>query len=186
MKCVKCKKKSTVKCVDKALCNRCFLSIIEKKFRKNFRKYEIKRNTRIIITDSLSKYFLLNVINIPLDIIEVPNLKMNISNVEINTLLKQNKAKYIALPLSIDDCCERFVFSLFNSKIYKENIKIIKLFRDISIDDINNYIKIKKINEKMFKRTGEIYDFINKFEKKYVGTKTSLLNSFEKVKEVIL
>ena len=174
MNCAKCKKKGVVKRVDKVFCKRCFTSIIDRAVRKRVRQYDLKKGQTVFVFGEISKYFLENVINLPLNVV----MKGNKRVVE----LAKTSGKLDVLQWTMDDECMVFLDSMFNGKVLKKGKDFIKIFYSLEVRDLNNYIKLNKLKIKKIERKGELYRILDKLENKYPGTKTSLLKSTEKVK----
>jgi tRNA(Ile)-lysidine synthase TilS/MesJ len=174
MKCIKCRGKAGISLRHiGSVCRTCFLEIIEKRVRKEFRtKKLIKKNDRILMIDNGSKefavgeYLLNNIIkNLP-------------AKIEIKKSSKSTK-KYdkIIIPWSLDDECEEFLNMVFNKKKQpKFSKKAIKLLMNVSDEEIGLFAKIKGFKHKKRKKS-KIKQMLDLLEKRYPGYKFSLLNS---------
>jgi hypothetical protein len=161
-------RKAAYKLVDKWYCSRCFSGLIEQKIRHNLRRYRIKKDSRLLVSDRASEYVVRKVINLPVRIIH-----------------GRKKADYVVLPWTMDDENEEFLRLLFQNKkiITKENRKIVKLFYPVSKKDMKRYFTLKKVPYRAEKT--EINAMLDRFEDKYAGTKTALLKSEERLKEIL-
>jgi len=167
-RCLKCKRESEYKLVDKWYCGRCFSELVEQKIKQNLRKYDIKKDSKLSISDKASEYIIKKVINLPVKIVS-----------------DEKNADYLILPWTLDDENEEFMKKILeNKKINtKEDKKKIKLFYPVSKQDLTTYFKIKNIDFRPDKT--EINDFLDRMEAKYPETKRALLNSEEKLKKMI-
>jgi hypothetical protein len=167
-RCHKCIRKSVYKLVDKWYCGRCFSGLVEQKIRSNLRRYKLKKDSRLLVTDKASEYVVKRVINLPVRIMH-----------------GKQQADYIVLPWTMDDENEEFLKMLFENRkiVMKENKKIVKLFYPISKKDMTQYLTLKKLGYKA-ERTA-LNEMMDGFEKKYPGIKTSLLKSEERLKRII-
>ena len=159
-KCEKCTHKAEFRLVDKWYCSRCFTELVEQKIRHNLRRYDIKKDSIILATDELCVQVLKKVINMPVRIVS-----------------GKQKADYIALPWTLDDENEEFLKTFLEKKSLKEDKRIIRLFYSLSKDDVKAYCRLKKIE--YHPKKSEINEILDRFDRKYPGTKTSILRSGE-------
>lgn len=164
-KCEKCAHKAEFRLVDKWYCTRCFTELVEQKIRHNLRKYDIKKDSIILATDELCVQVLKKVINMPVKIVT-----------------DKQKTDYVALPWTLDDENETFLKTFFEKNLIKSDKRIIKLFYALSKDDVKAYCRIKKILYNP-EKTG-INEILDRFDKKYPGTKTSILRSGETLSNI--
>ncbi len=186
MKCIKCRGKAGISLRHiGSVCRTCFLEIIEKRVRKDFRtKKLIRKNDRILMIDNGSKEFavggyLLNNI--------IKNLPVKITKIKTNkTILpKKTTKKYdkIIIPWSLDDECEEFLNMVFNKKKRsKFSKKTIKPLMNVSDEEIELFAKIKGFKYKKRPKS-KIKKMLDLLEKRYPGYKFSLLNSTKALSE---
>lgn len=167
-RCHKCIRKSAYKLVDKWYCKKCFCQLIEQKIRQHLRKYKIKKDSKLLVTDKASEYMIKKVINVSVEIVR-----------------KKQRTGFLVIPWTLDDENEEFLKIFLNNKkiVTKENKKLIKLFYPISKKDLTTYFRMKKIPYKPVKT--EINKIMDALEKKYPGTKTGLLKSEERLKKIL-
>jgi hypothetical protein len=165
---VKCRKEAKAKLVDKWCCRKCYSSLVEQKIRHNLRNHRIEKGCRLLVSDRACEYVAKKVIHLPVTIVK-----------------NGQKADYTVLPWTLDDENEDFLKKFFEKKeiFCSENPKIIKLFYPISKDEMKTYLAIKKVPFKRGK--SEINTLLDAFDEKYPGTKTALLSSEEKLRQII-
>jgi hypothetical protein len=161
--CHKCNRKSEHKLVDKWYCAKCYSELVEQKIKHNLRRYSIKKDSRLLVSDKASKYIVEKVINLPVKIVG------------------KGKADYKILPWTTDDENEVLLREfLENKKMPKEDKKTVKLFYPLSKKEMESYFRGKKIPYKA--ERSEIDTILDAFEEKYPGTKASLLRSSESIR----
>ncbi len=182
MKCVKCSKKKVV-FKDLRLCRSCFLEVIERRVRKEFRlKKLVKKHDSLLIIDDGS-YDAKNLIYLTKKIIG----KMPVS-------LKIKKGKYkpgkrikfkgkIIVPFNLDDEVSLFLKYFFENKKIKfigHYDNIIKPLIVITDDESKTFAKIMKFKFKK-KKKDKVNEFLDKMEKKYPGTKFGIKKSIGQI-----
>jgi hypothetical protein len=165
MACVKCKKPAEYRLVDKLYCRKCFTELVEHKIKHNLRKYGIKKDSRLLVTDKASEYIIRRVVNLPVKIV------------------KRGPADLVILPWTLDDSNESLLKRFFEKKRQRENKNTVKLFEPLSKDEIKQYFAIKKV--KYCPKKTEINRVLDEFEQKYPGTKSSMLSSEEKLGRIL-
>jgi hypothetical protein len=167
-RCHKCIRKAVHKLVDKWYCGKCFAGLIEQKIRQNLRKYGLKKDCRLLVTDKASEHVVRRVINIPVQIVK-----------------GKQKADFIVIPWTMDDENEEFLSMLFSNKsiVVRENKRIVKLFYPVSKKDMKKYFGLKKVHYQAEKT--EINSMLDTLEEKYPGTKRSLLRSEERLRGIL-
>ena len=187
MNCYKCSGVGKNKSDNKFFCNKCFLEIIEKRARKEIRMHDlISKNDRIlVINDSsiganLNKYFLKQIIKDPTITIKLKKITKYDRNADYD---KKNEYTKIALPTLLDNEIENYLESFFKNKKgrFLHNGKNIKPVIGITIDEAKTFLKIKKIAFKEPENKGEIKKMLKRFEKKYPGTKFSILKTIRNI-----
>jgi hypothetical protein len=170
-RCHKCIRKAVYKLVDKSYCARCFSGLIEQKLRQNLRRYGLKKDSKLLVTDKASEYVVRKVLHIPVQIVQKKQ--------------KGQKPDHIVLPWTMDDENEEFLQMLFKGKkiVVKENKNIVKLFYPVAKKDLVSYFKLKKVPYKPVKT--EMNAMLDAFEEKHAGTKRSLLKSEERLKNIL-
>ena len=167
-RCHKCIRKAVYKLVDKWYCGKCFSGLVEHKIKQNLRRYGIKKDSRMLVSDAASEYILKKVVNRPVRIVK-----------------GKQKSDYIVIPWTMDDENEEFLKRLFDNKSMKtkENMKIVKLFYPVSKKDMKIYFTLKKVPYKAAKT--ELNMLMDKLEDKHAGTKSALLKSEERLKSIM-
>jgi hypothetical protein len=191
MLCVKCNKKKAEISLPylKNVCKNCFLSIIEKRVRKHVRINKLfKKKDRILVIDDLSYYFVKKTIkNLPVKILKNKfdiNKTINYNkNKLIYDYILKNKINKIIIPWTIDDEINLYLEKiLFRKEKTLQKQKIIKLFVNITDNEIELFSKFKKIEFKMNKKNKLIKEMIDNLEKKYSGIRFNCLKFIEKMK----
>ncbi|MBW2997149.1 hypothetical protein KY349_02285 [Candidatus Woesearchaeota archaeon] len=167
-RCHKCIRRSAYKLVDKWYCGKCFCQLVEQKIRRHLRRYRIKKDSKLLVTDKASEYMLKRVVNVPVEIVK-----------------KKQSTGFLVLPWTLDDENEEFLKMFLKNKriVTKENKKVIKLFYPVSKKDMKIYFLTKKVTYRPVKT--EINQMIDILENKYPGTKTGLLKSEERLKKIL-
>jgi len=180
MKCVKCGKNKVV-FKDLRACRSCFLNIIEKRVRKEFRLKElVKKHDSLVILDD-DTYDAKNLIYLVKKIIgKMPvDLKIRKGKFKIG---KKFKTKTI-VPWNLDDEVSLFLEYFFeNKKVkhighYDNIVKPLVVVRD---EESKAFAKIMKFKFKE-KKKNSIEEFLDKMEKKYPGTKFGIKKSVEQI-----
>lgn len=185
MKCAKCKKKATItlKCTP-PVCNTCFVKIIEHRVRKETRMKKVfKKHDKLLILDDGSKearvsiYIMESIAkDMPIMVVEK---KVKNTNADIKDYCKKNKINKIIIPWNADDEVELFVDSIFNKKKLKKD-KRIKLLRNILDKEVETFANIKGLRyRKSKKKRTEIAKFLEDAEKRYPGTRFSLVKAMD-------
>jgi len=167
-RCHKCIRRAKHQLVDKWYCPKCFTGLAEQKIRHNLRRYGLRKGSRLLVTDKASEHVARKVVNIPVEIIK-----------------GKRQADYLVLPWTMDDENEEFLKTLLQNKkiVTKENRKIIKLFYPLSKKDMKAYFTIKRVSYRPVKT--EINSLLDRMEAKHPGTKSALLKSEERLRQVL-
>lgn len=164
--CQKCTRKAGHNLVDKWYCSKCFCTLIEQKIRHNLRRYGLSKGSKLLVTDKACAYIVSKVINIPVQIVN-----------------GKQKNDFTVLPWTMDDENEEFLQAMFSdSPIPEEDKKKIKLFLPVSKKDMKSYFTLKK--SPYTARKTEINAMMDALEDKYAGTKSALLRSSEKIRQL--
>lgn len=188
MNCYKCSRDGKNKTDNKYFCDKCFLEIIEKRIRKEIRTNSlIEKNDKILILNDSSQSSILNQYFLK-KIIYKPNIKIKkIKRYEQNfNYDKKNEYTKIIIPHLLDNEIEMLLESFFeDKKEFLNNNKNIKLLISITKDEANAVMSILKINTKNTLKNNEtdISKMIENLEKRYSGTKFSLLKSIKNLKQ---
>ncbi|MBU0536161.1 MAG: hypothetical protein KKE20_04300 [Nanoarchaeota archaeon] len=156
MKCVKCERKEFMS----SFCRKHFLENIEGRVKKEVRqKSLIKKNEKLDIKDGLSRHFINNVMNMPVQ--------------------KSNKGRKV-LMWTMDDEILRFLKEVFKGKkMKKDRVSGIRLFRTIKDKELETYAKLKgmKFGKKRSKDEKRILSEIDRLEKEHKETRFSIIRS---------
>lgn len=189
MKCFKCNNTSNLKLDNKDICQICFVHIIEKKVRKEIRINKLfKKNEKVLfLLDGSEKAEVLKYLI--KKIIKNPAIKFSYKKIKIFYIEeeydKNNEYDKILVPWCIENEIEYYLSGIFTFKDQSKLLhgKIIKPLIGISRKDINNFAKIKKLQ---FKKSQILYPdiekMIDKLEKRYPGTKSSILKTIKEIK----
>src|SRR3989344_2675091 len=168
MKCIKCKAKVLD---DFDFCRGHFIENIERRVKKDIRQNNlIEKDETLIIKDDLSRYFLKNVINVPVKIVS------------------SGKHDKEVLLWTMDDEILVFLDALFGRKKLKgSGIGIIKgrikLFRTVTDRELEAYAKIKgiKFSKKRTEKEKKVLAELDLLEKDHRETRFSLIKSIEEI-----
>ncbi len=180
--CVKCGKKPFFNVLNK-LCEPCFLEVVEKRVRRFVRGKDLfKKNSNVLLVDDGSAEakvgeFLFKSIfkDFPLKFEVVEKQFSDISSKDI-----ENHDRII-VPWNLDMDAENLLSSIFHKKnIPPDNNKFVKLLSSLSKEEIVEFARLKGFVFTQ-KSISEASKFIDLIEKKYPGTKFSIINSREKL-----
>lgn len=187
MNCYKCKRDGKNKTDNKYFCDKCFLEIIEKRVRKEIRTNNlINKNDKILILNDSSYSSILNEYLIK-KIIYNPKIKIKKIK-KYNPIFnydKKNTYNKIVIPWLLDDEIKSLLESFFkNTKNKIANNTKIKPLISITKDEAKTFLNILKIKNNIITKNdeNELTKMIENFEKKYPGTKFSLLKSVRNLK----
>jgi len=173
MKCYLCSKSAKIKQQKgRAICDDCFVRLIEKRIRKYTRLNKIfKPEDKILIKGDLSKYFVESITkDLPVKIFSNKNKKSN----------------KIAIDWTADDEANLFLEELFLGKKAKVEKRYIRLLRVITDKEAELFSKIKKLKFKRNKKNKDIQKLIDDMEKKDPGAKYRLLKNFDMLNRLTL
>lgn len=182
-KCSKCKKPSVVQLPNSEvkLCRSCFAKYFEKKSRKTIRVYKLLSKKPETVGVDLSKGKKSQVLMYILERIEQQRHgKLKLIKLKD---IKKSKLKKIAIPQSLDDEAEDILINQISKKqksLGPKTTKTIKPLYSLTEEEINLFAKIKKFTkkEKLDPSKKLIKKELNNFEKKYPGTKYSIVKAF--------
>lgn len=181
--CLKCKKKPFFNDVNK-FCHSCFFEVIEKRVRRFVRgKNFFKKNYKVLFVDDSSaeakvgKYLFNSIFkNFP--------LKMTVVKKQLSRLSPHDFKEYdkIIIPWNLDIDAEGFLLDIFNNtcQIVDDNCKFVKLLSSLTKEEVELFAKRKgfKFSKNNISHASNIIDV---FEKKYPGTKFSIVRSKERL-----
>jgi hypothetical protein len=180
MKCLKCNKKEKVKGFE--FCRNCFISIIEKRVRKELRVSEaIKRGDALLIIDDRSCSAKLNIQLIKKIVGDITEIKVKKQkSFDINKKI-DFKGKVI-VPWNLDDEIILFMKCFLNNVPFKNlgnHDNSVKPLLCLKKDECELYCKLLgiKFEQKKTEENKDIIEFVDKIEKKYPGSKFSILKS---------
>lgn len=181
MKCVKCSKKVVFN--DLRLCRACFLNIVERRVRKEFRlKKLIRKHDSLLILDDNS-YDAKNLIYLVKKIIGKMPVSLKIIKGKYKPGTKIRFKGKVIVPWNLDDEVSLFLKYFFENKKIKyvgHYDNIIKPLMVITADESKEFAKLMKFKFKD-KKKDEINEFLDKMEKKYPGTKFGIKKSIEQI-----
>lgn len=177
MKCHKCSAESKYKYIDKHLCKKCFVDLFEKTVRKNLRiGGSLKKTNRLVVVGPIAEWFIKKIVTMPCE-------KEYVAELSDESL--QDKTVKIVLPVTLDDEDSEFLSKLFAKQLKKEEKdgRIIKLFRTIPEESVIDFCRLKEIP--YTRKTNREKEMLDKLEKKYPGTKNSMLKSIDFIDDVM-
>jgi hypothetical protein len=188
MKCIKCSKDADVKIEDKNFCSDCFCEVIEKRVKKDVRnqrifstndKNKIKSGMNILILDD--GYLLKSIIKDRRISLEAEKIKL--FNIKKDYDPKKRYDKMI-VPWNLDDEAAEYISSLLQGIMSKrkDDKKTIIPLIGVTDNEALIFSKIKKLKYKINKQHNDARIMIEKLDKKYPGTKFSILKTIRKTR----
>lgn len=184
--CLKCKKRPVCASVENIhkLCELCFFEVVEKRVRRFVRgKDFFKKNSKVLFVDDGSAEskvgeFLFNSIfkNFP--------LKLGVVQKSLSNISEEDMASYdrIIVPWNIDMDAKEFLLSVFDdSSVASSNSKLVKLLSPLSKDEIRLFAELKCLDFVDKNNSSESSKLLDSLEKKYPGTKSSIIKSKERL-----
>ncbi len=182
MKCIKCGKKKVV-FKDLRACRSCFLNIIEKRVRKEFRLKElVKKHDSLVILDD-GTYDAKNLIYLVKKIIGKMPVSIEIKKDKYKPSRKINFKGNVIVPWNLDDEVSLFLKCFFENKKIKyigHYDNVIKPLVVVRNKESKAFAKIMKFKFKD-KKKNKVNKFLDKMEKKYPGTKFGIKKSIEQI-----
>lgn len=167
MKCHICSKQAKIPFPNGNLCQNCFLGMLINRIKKDTKlNNPFKKDEKVLVFGKITEWFLRK-IDIPLKITE--------TNKSYDRVKNLNKYDKVVIPWTADDEANSF-YSQMTSKnpSFKENKRLVKLFRTILGDELIKASKILKMNIRINKKSKEINKIHKKFEHSIFGLKKSL------------
>ncbi|MBW2996390.1 hypothetical protein KY332_03760 [Candidatus Woesearchaeota archaeon] len=161
MKCYLCGGRASFKQQKgRAICNRCFCKLIEKRVRKYARVNKLfKKNDRLIVKGAVNRYF-------------------------VKSMLKGLPVKFVrdrgkkVVEWTMDDEVNEFVKALFLNKKVKKS-KDIRLLKVVTDKEIERFARIKKLKFKPNPKDKDVQKFLDNVEKKHPNIKYNLLKNID-------
>ncbi len=188
MICVKCKGKQGKHGIysGELLCDSCFCKIIEKRVRREVRLSRIfSKNDRILVLNDGSKEYKIGRLLLKSIIKDLPvEISEKKGVFDINKLGK-SKEDRIIVPWSLDKEINLYLRNMFEGKKQEKlghivEKKYVKLLRNVMDSELKVFAEINKIIIKDESKTkDEIKEMLEDIEKKYPGSKFSLLKSID-------
>ena len=188
MKCYKCSGVGKNESDNKSFCDSCFCEIVEKRVRKEIRINQLyQRNDKILIIDddsyksAINKYILKK-------IIQDPTIKFGIKKVrsfnETVDYDKEKKYSKIAIPWVLDNEITSYLKSRFEDKKIEtlHSKKTIKPLVAITKEEAKTFANIRKLKYVKKDKKDDAEDMIDRFDKKYPGTKFGILKTIRALK----
>lgn len=147
-------------------CSTCFIHLIERRVRKYVKEHHLlKKNQRVIVADSLSSYFLKNIVHVPLTFVKK----------------KTKKADLLVSLETIDDNVVVFLEALFSGKKIKRTDKsTFSFFSAVTDDELELYCKYKHLS--FTPRKHPLKKILENVRQKHPETLHSLAKSVEDLK----
>ncbi len=172
MECLRCSKKIPVQLrfTTTALryCKNCFISIIEKRLRKYFRHYMLKKKNRVVVKDAVSRYVFENVVHVPLQILK----------------RKIKKTDFVVSLDTADDAVVAYLGHLFFAKKYVKLSKtMLQPFRCLTDEELLLYCDYNKLDFKPQKNP--LKQKLHALEQHYPGTLHALEKSMRDLEGIL-
>jgi tRNA(Ile)-lysidine synthase TilS/MesJ len=172
MKCYLCNKAAKIKQQKgRAVCNQCFVRLIEKRIRKQTRlEKSFKPKDKILVLGDVADYL----------------VKSITKNMNIRIFSRKNKKiNKIVVEHTLDDELNQFVKEIFQNKKHKKQGKTIKILKNITDKDIMLFAKIKGLRFKPNKKDKKFQDFLDQVQARYPNAKYNLLRNMEELRKIL-
>jgi hypothetical protein len=180
MKCYLCSKTAKIKQQKgRAVCNECFVRLIEKRIRKYTRLNKIFRlGDKVLVRGDLSRYFIESIAkNLP--------IRSYFNGRGDKNFIKKNKINKVIVEFTIDDQVNLFLESLFGNKSMKSIKSNISLLKVITDKEAKLFAKIKKLKFKENKKNKNVQKFLDEMEKRDPGAKYRILKNINILKAIL-
>ena len=164
-KCDLCGNLKGFKHLDRFVCNRCFVKLIEKRVKKGLSGAFVK-GEQVKVAGSLAKYFM-DKVNIPLEFVDSGYDK-------------------IVLEMTMDDIDAGFLAGFFGKKFeWKKDDKVVRILASITDEEAVRFAEIKGINFLVSDKNQAIKDFLEKVSKKHPEIRFNLLKNVKEVEKIL-
>lgn len=164
MFCQKCKQKKELFTAN--LCSSCLITVLEKRIKKSVKEQGgINRGERVLflldksLESKVAKYFFEKIYS-----------KLQLKVFYENTKFYDK----IIIPFTSEKIISDFLNKLFEKKKFEINKKRIVFLESLTIEEVKDVAKIKNL-----KGNVQTYELLDKIEKKYPGSKHSLMKSIK-------
>jgi hypothetical protein len=194
-KCEKCNHKAEFRLVDKLYCARCFTELAEQKIRHNLRRYDIKKDSTILATDELCVQVLKKVINMPVKIVTG---KQKSDYIALPWTLDDENEEFLKNFFEKKSGKEEKKIIRLFYPLSKDDVKAYCRIKKIAYHKNRPKDRFLGCQKCRLKGSGckslpknvcdifvhnpektEINEILDRFDRKYPGTKTSILRSGE-------
>ncbi len=174
-KCYLCGVTKTFKHLDRFVCNRCFVRLIEKRVKKGLSRVFSKDEAVLVIGDLAEYFFDLIMKDFPIRKIKRKKIPVDVS-----------KFDRVVIEETMDDVDAEFLSGFFSAgfKIKKDG-KIIKILQSITDEEAVWFAKIKKINFKLSDKNKTIKEFLKKISVKHPEVRFNLLKNVKEMEKII-
>ena len=175
MKCYKCStNEAEIEYPNGKLCKNCFLDIIYKRIEKDIKQQPFKKGEKVLVFGQLTHSILSKINKIDIDVIE--------RNHEYTKSMDISQFNKVVIPWTADDEAEAFYESITSPEpTFEENLKIVKLFRSLSDEEVLQTAKILCIEHPQKNRNPDI----ERIRKKYQSSMFGLAKSSEEIKKAL-
>ena len=187
--CAKCGKNAELE-LQQPSCKKCFCEIIEKRIRKELRD-RLQKGQKVLFVDDIAfrvfealKHVPVNAIIKPMSSFGADDFYSLLDGRAFQDFIGKEKIDVAVLPWTADFEAAGFLELFFSGKKFKNNPNLLKLFREITEQELEAYAEIRGFPY----RKGKLPDaegFISGIEKKYAGTKSSLVKSREAIERIL-
>jgi|GEM_PF-4369201 len=173
-KCYLCGVTKTFKHLNRFVCSRCFVRLIEKRVKKGLSRVFSKNEAVLIVGDLAEYFFDLIMKGFPIKKIKRKRIPANIS-----------KFDKIVVESTMDDVDAGFLAGFFGKGLIKKDKKIIRILQSITNEEALRFAKIKKINFKLSDKDEVIKKFLKEMSEKHPEIRFNLLKNVKEVERIL-
>ncbi len=181
MKCYICSKKNARKQQKgRAICDRCFCTLLEKRIRKNARLNKFfSKGDRILVIGGINKYLVNSIIT------DLP-VRLWFKPKEDKEFIKRNKINKLLVEQSMDDSINHFLNGFLSGNIKKEHAQNrISLLEVADDQELALFAKLNHLEFTPNKKDKAVQSLIEAVNQKHQGAKFGLFNSMRELNKLI-
>ena len=174
-KCNLCGNLKAFKHLDRFVCDRCFVRLIERRVQKGLGRVFVKGN-KVLVVGDLAEYFLKKSIkDLPLKIAVKKKMPSDVSGYD-----------KVVLGMTMDDVDAGFLADIFGKdfKVEKDS-GVIRILSAITDEEAVRFAKIKDLNFSVSEKNQVIKDFLKKVSKKHLEIRYNLLKNVKEVEKIL-
>lgn len=174
-KCNLCGNLKAFKHLDRFVCDRCFVRLIERRVQKGLGRVFVKGD-KVLVAGELAEYFLRkSVKDLPLEIFVRKKMPADVSGYD-----------KIVLGMTMDDINSGFLADIFGKdfKIEKSE-KIVNILQSITDEEAVRFAEIKGLDFSVSEKNQVIKDFLKKVSRKHAEIRYNLLKNIKEVERIL-